>query len=151
MAGEVIGGERLIVPKSGFRVEVDGCDDLRLTSCGKLEGEMSVIEIEEGGRLTFAQQETNKIKFSPVECVRPVDLAERRIEQWWDKTREGFSDHRNGTYYFVKAGQDVAKIQIRDIIITKHSQAEGDAESDEDPQQETFTLKFQNVGSLERL
>jgi hypothetical protein len=148
MAGE-IGTTRRIVPKGGFRIEIDGCGDIRAKTSGAIEEELSLISIREGGRARVVQHEVNFLTVAPIECERPLDLEDRKVAEWWENTKKTHNDHRSGTFYFVVAGEDVAKKELRDIVLTKHSDAEGDADGDEDSQMEKFTIQILDVGKLE--
>lgn len=151
MAGEA-GAPRRIVPKAGFEIEIDQCGNLRAMTCGELAGEMSNIKITEGGAIqVVVQQSTNKVKYPAVEITRPLDLSDRTVAEWWAKTESGEQDHRNGTFFYVVGGVRVAKKSIEDICITKFSDGEGDAKSEDDPQMEKFTIEFTKLGALEVL
>lgn len=141
MAGQA-GAPRRVVPKTGFRLEFDQVGDVRARTCGALEQELTVIDIEEGGAATTVQHSLNKYKNKPVQVKRPLDLNDRKIEDWWENLKAGDEDHRNGTFFLVVAEQDVAKIALRDIVLTSYKQVEGDADADEDEQMEEFTFKY---------
>lgn len=144
-----VGTTRNIVPLAGARIVIDGCGDLRLMSAGALEEELSRIEIREGGRIRVVQQEVNLLTTSPIDIERPLDLDDLRVSQWWENTKTTQNDHRNGTFYYVKAGEDVAKRELRDVIITKYSNGELDAGNEDEPQKEKFTIQIITIGEIE--
>ncbi len=135
-------GESVIkVPVFGFRVEIDGLGDINLESCGKLKETLEIIEDNEGGQQRIADHSPGKFKAENLPCVRPTDLADRRIFDWWRRVRSGIQDKKNGTYFWVKAGIDVAKMEIKGLLIMEHLWAEGDSNEKAKNQKEEFTLK----------
>ncbi|RTL16006.1 MAG: hypothetical protein EKK55_25065 [Rhodocyclaceae bacterium] len=148
--GSNISQPRKVVPKTGFEIEIDGIGNVHAESCGVLEQELSLIMIHEGGARTVVQQSTNKYKTTPIEIKRPLDIADRKVAQWFAASKKG-QDQRNGTFYYVANGERVAKRAIEQMNITKHSDGEGDAKADEDPQLEVFTVVPQELGDLEAM
>lgn len=145
-------GESVIkVPKFGFRLEVDGLGDLNLESCGDLSEELDIIEDHEGGRQTIADQSPGKYTAKELSCVRVLDLDDMRVRDWWENVKAGNQDKKNGTFFWVKAGIDVAKVEIFEMLPKAHTFAQGDAKSKDENQKENFTLKPVKFGKIQIL
>jgi hypothetical protein len=142
-------GENVIkVPTFGFRLELDELGDLNLESCGKLKESIEIIEDKEGGRTRIADHSPGGFKAENLPCVRVSDLNDRRIFDWWRRVRAGNQEKKNGTYFWVKAGIDVAKMEIKGMLPADHSWAEGDANERAKHQKEEFTLKPIEFGDV---
>jgi hypothetical protein len=142
-------GENVIkVPTFGFRLEVDGLENLNLESCGKLKEAIEVIEDKEGGRQYIADHSPGGVKAENLPCARVTDLNDRRVFDWFRRVRDGNQEKKNGTYFWVKAGIDVAKMEIKGLLILDHSWAEGDAKERAKHQMEEFTLKPISFGDV---
>lgn len=137
----VVGESVIKVPKFGFRLEIDEIGDLNLESCGELSEEMDIIEDHEGGRQTIADHSPGKFSVKEMPCVRVLDLNDTRIRDWWENLKAGNQDKRNGTFFWTKASTDVAKMEIREMLLKAYSGGSGDAKSKDENQKETFTLK----------
>lgn len=142
-------GENVIkVPVFGFRLEIDGLGDINLESCGDLKEKIEVIEDNEGGKPRIADHSPGKFAAEPMPCVRVRDLNDTRIFDWWRTTRSGVQDLKNGTYFWVKAGVDVAKMEISEMMITEHNGAQGDSNEKAKNQKEMFSLKPTEFGEV---
>jgi hypothetical protein len=142
-------GESVIkVPVFGFRIELDELGDVNLESCGELKSTLEVIEDNEGGRVTIADHSPGKVKAENMSCVRVTDLNDRRIYDWWQRTSSGIQDKKNGTFFWVRAGIDVGKMEIKGLLIIDHSWAQGDANEKAKNQKEMFTLKPIKFGEV---
>lgn len=140
-----IGTPRRIVPKSGFRLEVEGVD-LRCESVGAFEKEFTKIAIEEGGALTTVDHFINKFKYSDIEFVKQLDVDDDFLQDWADSHAE-----KDGVLYYMIAGKDVAKRAVRRMIITKYSDFEGDGKSEDESMKEKATIAFLEVARRERI
>lgn len=140
-----IGTPRRIVPKSGFRFEVEGID-LRCKSVGAFEREFTVIDIEEGGAETTVDHFINKFKYTPIEFAKQSDVDDDFLQDWADSKEE-----KDGVLYYVIAGKDVAKRAVRRCVITKYSDFEGDAKSEDEAMEEKATVKFLEVSRREKI
>lgn len=142
-------GENVIkVPVFGFRVEIDGMGDINLESCGELKEMLEIIEDNEGGNPTIADHSPGKFSTEKIPCVRVRDLNDRRISDWWKTCKSGVQDKRNGTYFWVKAGIDVAKIEIFEMLVTTYTGAQGDSNEKAKNQKENFDLKPRKFGEV---
>lgn len=142
-------GDNVIkVPVFGFRIEVDGLGDINLESCGELKEVIEIIEDNEGGRQRLADHSPGKFVAQNLSCVRVTDLADRRIFDWFRRLRSGQQDKKNGTFFWAKAGIDVAKMEIRGMLCVEHSWAQGDSNEKSKNQKENFTLKPVEFGEV---
>lgn len=140
-----IGTPRRIVPKSGFRLEIEGTD-LRCESVGAFEKEFMVIDIEEGGAETTVDHFVNKFKYSPIEFVKQTDVDDTFCQDWADSREE-----KDGVLYYMISGKEVAKRAVRRCVITKYSDFEGDAKSEDESMKEKVTIKFLEVTKREKI
>jgi len=145
MAEGSVGQIRKLVPKSGFRLEIEG-RDLRCESVAAFEVEFSIISIEEGGAETTVDHFVNKFKYSTIEFVRQTDVDDDFCQDWATSKAE-----KNGVLYYMRAGKDVAKRVVRRCLVMKYSDFDGDAKSEDEDMKEKVTLKFLEVGRREKV
>lgn len=143
-----VGANVIKVPVFGFRIEIDGLGDINLESCGELKEKLEVIEDNEGGRPRIADQSPGKFMAENITCVRVRDLNDTRISDWWRNTRAGNQDNKNGTFFWVKAGIDVGKMEIKGMMIVEYSGAQGDSNEKAKHQKENFVLKPVEFGDV---
>ncbi len=142
---------RKIVPKSRFRVEIDGIGNVHLTTAGSLKVMFELIKTEEGGASTTAQSTVNTYKYDAFPITRPLseDMA---LAQWAQDQKNGFDKKPNGYVYAQSAdGNDLYRWSLEEIQIVDYQEFEGDAKSGAESMMESCTLYYRERGIRELL
>ena len=126
-------------------------NDIRATTVGELKTTFAVIETDEGGINTIADQTINRFKTEPTQIARPL-TKDRLIEDWYSNQLRGIEDKRD-CFFLQKdtAGNPLYRWTLTDCIITEKSHAKGDAKAGEEQQMEVFTLKAREISEREDL
>lgn len=148
--GKQAGAPTVRSPVNMFRFFVEEID-VRATTCGELKTTFSVIETDEGGINTLADQTIARFKTEPVQVTRPL-TKDRTIEDWHSKQKRGIEDKR--TCFLVlldTAGNDLYRWTLEECIVADFSFAKGDAKAGEEQNMEVFTVKPKTVSDREDL
>lgn len=134
---------RSIVPKSKFRLEVDGLDDIRATTLGSLKITFNVIETDEGGQQTTTEITVSGYKYDPLVVERPLS-DDTQLADWVEKFKSGSQDKRNGRVYALDAaGNDMYRWDLEEISIADFDEFQGDAKGGkEESMMERLTLRY---------
>lgn len=142
----LVAAPRRIVPKSKFRVEIDGIDDLRATTMSALKITFNIIDTEEGGAQTVAEQTSNGYKYEPITVERPL-TEDGSLADWVDAFKDGTQDKRNGTIYALDAaGNDMYRWPLEEILIRSYEEFQGDAKGKEESMMERIELGYRERG-----
>ena len=133
---------RIIVPKSRFRVEIDGIGNVHLTTAGAIKIAFQLIKTEEGGAGTTAQSTVNTYTFDPFPISRPLS-EDRSLARWAQDQKKGIDKKPNGHVYAQSAdGKDFIRFALEEIQMVDYVGFEGDAKATSDSMMETCTLYY---------
>ena len=82
---------------------------------------------------------------------RAMHVEERKLREEQRKAAEAAKEEKDGVLYYVIAGKDVAKRAVRRCVVTKYSDFEGDAKSEDEAMEEKVTVKFLEVARREKI
>jgi hypothetical protein len=148
--GKQAGAPAVRAPVNMFIFYVEDTD-IRASTVGELKTTFSVIETDEGGINTIADQTVNRFKAEAVPVSRPL-TKDRLIEDWYSNQLRGIEDKRD--CYFVQldtAGNQLYRWTLSDCVIGEKMHVKGDAKAGDQEQMETFTLKPTTVSEREDL
>lgn len=137
--------------KSRFRVEIEGCGDLRLISAGPLKTVFNLTDIDEGGAATVAETVINGYKYEPLAVERPL-TDDESLANWVDNLKAGIQDKRNGFVYMLDTeGRDTHRVSLEEVLVSDYEEFAGDAKAKEETMMERCTLRYRERGPREAL
>jgi phage tail-like protein len=143
---------RKIVPKSRFRVEIDGIGNVHLTTAGALKIAFNMITTDEGGAATTAQSTVNTYKYDPFPISRPLS-EDMTLAQWAEDQKNGIDKKPNGFVYAQDAaGKDLYRWSLEEIQMVDYQEFEGDSKGGTtESMMESCTLYYRERGIRELL
>lgn len=148
--GKQAGAPTVRSPVNMFRFHIEETD-IRATTVGELKTTFSVIETDEGGINTIADQTIARFKAEPVSITRPL-TKDRLIEDWVANQKRGIEDKRTCFFYALDtAGNDLYRWQLNECVVGESASAKGDAKGGEEQNMESFTIKPTTIGDREDL
>ncbi len=147
----LVAKNRPIAAKSKFRVELDNISEIRATVASSLKITFNIIDTEEGGAPTTAENTVNGYKFEPISIERPLTDNDD-FANWVENFKAGQQDKRNGAIYALSAnGLDLCRWDLKEVFIADYEEFQGDGKAKEEAMMERITLRYRERGKRVRL